>query len=122
MRDKPDFSLLMGPEELLGEAVLFGGHGGVAGGANIFPELFVNMYEAASAGDLEQVQKLQKKIFELRRLYSCGQYSSTFIKGVKCALNCMGICSDFMAEPFHAFRQPERNKIEALLKEMQLMP
>ena len=119
MRDKPEFSMLIGPEELLGESVLFGGHGGVAGGANIKPRLFVDMYEAAVAGNLAEIKKLQKEIFALRELYSCGKYPSTFIKGVKCALNCMGICSDFMAEPFHAFRQAERNEIEALLREME---
>lgn len=116
MRDKPDFALLIGPEELLGESVLFGGHGGVAGGANIKPRLFVDMYEAAVAGDLGKIKELQKEIFALRQLYSCGKYSSTFIKGVKCALNCMGICSDYMAEPFHAFREPERNRVEILLR------
>jgi dihydrodipicolinate synthase/N-acetylneuraminate lyase len=121
MQDKPDFSMLIGPEELLGESILFGGHGGVAGGANIKPHLFVDMYEAAVAGDLNKIKKLQREIFTLRELYSCGQYSSTFIKGVKCALNCMGICSDFMAEPFHAFRQTERNKIKALLAKIKLL-
>jgi 4-hydroxy-tetrahydrodipicolinate synthase len=121
MRDKPEFSILMGPEELLGESVMFGGNGGVAGGANINPKLFVDMYNAAQAGDLPKVQQLQKDIFKLRRLYACGRYASTMIKGVKCALNCMGICSDFMAEPFHAFREPERRKVEALLKEMNLI-
>ena len=121
MQDKPDFSLLIGPEELLGESVLFGGHGGVAGGANIKPRLFVDMYDAAVAGNLDKIKKLQKEIFTLRELYSCGQHSSTFIKGVKCALNCMGICSDFMAEPFHAFRDPEKNKIKSLLREIKLL-
>jgi 4-hydroxy-tetrahydrodipicolinate synthase len=120
MRDRPDFSLLMGPEELLGESVLFGGHGGVCGGANISPRLFVDMYEAALAGDVPRMQHLQKTIFEHRKLYACGRFSSGMIKGVKCALNCLGICSDFMAEPFHAFRQPERQKIETLLRELNL--
>jgi 4-hydroxy-tetrahydrodipicolinate synthase len=121
MRDKPEFSMLIGPEELVGESVIFGGHGGVSGGANIKPRLFVDMYEAAVAGDLEKLKQLQKEIFELRRLYSCGKYTSTFIKGVKCSLNCMGICSDFMAEPFHAFREKERANVMTLLKEMKLL-
>lgn len=121
MQDEPNFSMLIGSEELLGESVLFGGHGGVAGGANIKPRLFVDMYEAAVAGDLDKTKKLQKEIFILRKLYSCGQYSSTFIKGVKCSLNCMGICSDFVAEPFHAFREHERNKIKTLLREINLL-
>src|SRR5262249_23591209 len=34
---RPDWSLFIGPEELLAEAVEVGAHGGVCGGANIFP-------------------------------------------------------------------------------------
>ncbi|MHC4872396.1 MAG: dihydrodipicolinate synthase family protein [Planctomycetota bacterium] len=120
MRDKPDFSLLVGPEELLGESVLFGGFGGVSGGANIRPALFVKMYDAAVAGDLEAMKTLHREIFDLRELYSIGNYSSTFIKGVKCALNLMGICSDFMAEPFHAFRDTERARVKAILEKLKI--
>lgn len=121
MRDKPEFSLLVGPEELLGESVLFGGFGGVSGGANIHPKLFVDMFDAAEAGDTAKMQSLQKQIFQLRRMYFCGHHSSTFIKGVKCALNLMGICSDFMAEPFHSFREPQRSQVKELLAEMKLI-
>ena len=45
--DREDFSLLIGPEELLAEAVLLGAHGGVNGGANIWPGLYVELYRAA---------------------------------------------------------------------------
>ena len=69
--------------------------------------------------NLEKVLKLQNQLFILRRLYSCGQYSSTFIKGVKCALNIKGICSDCMAEPFNAFLLPERKKVAQLLDEFE---
>lgn len=117
MRDRRDFAVLMGSEELMAEAVLFGGHGGVAGGANICPRLFVRLYEAARTRNIAEVIELQDRLFQLRRLYSCGSYASTFIKGVKCALNLKGICSDFMAEPFHSFRQPEREKVRAILEQ-----
>ena len=42
----PDFSLLVGPDDLLAEAVLMGAHGGMAGGSNVRPRLFVELYEA----------------------------------------------------------------------------
>lgn len=51
-RDRPDFTLLVGPEELTAEAVLFGGHGGTCGGSNIYPKLYVDMYKAAASRDL----------------------------------------------------------------------
>lgn len=121
LRERRDFSLFMGPEELMGEAVLFGGNGGVTGGANIHPRLFVDLYEAAARRDMDAVTRLQNEVYNLRRIYSCGRFTSTFIKGMKCSLSLMGICSDFMAEPFHSFREPEREKVRALLQEMKLI-
>ena len=41
LEHRPDWSLLIGPEERLMEAIQSGGHGGVAGGANLFPALYV---------------------------------------------------------------------------------
>lgn len=122
MRDRPDFPILMGPEELLAEAVLFGAAGGVSGGANIAPRLFVDTYNAAAAGDMAKVRALQARIFRHRRLYGCGRYTSGMIKGVKTALNLLGICSDVMAQPFHAFREPERERIDILLRELDYYP
>jgi 4-hydroxy-tetrahydrodipicolinate synthase len=120
MRDRPDFTVLIGPEELLAESVLFGGGGGIPGGANVFPELYVEIYEAAERHDLSAILELQKKIFILRQIYSCGQYTSSLIKGIKCALSCMGICSDFMAEPFSSFGAKQRSQIISILKKLDL--
>ncbi len=112
---RENFALLMGQEELLAEAVLFGAKGAVPGGANLFPRLFVDLYDAAKEKNIKKICELQKRLFELRKLYSCGQYASTFIKGVKCALELKGICSGYIAEPFRAFQQAEKDKIQEIL-------
>lgn len=121
--DHPDFSVLMGPEELLAEAILLGGHGGVAGGANLLPRLYVDLYNAACARDIPRVEELHAKVMELSTsIYHVGLYQSSFLKGLKCALSCVGICNDFMAEPFHRFRQPEHEVIERYVKELGITP
>jgi 4-hydroxy-tetrahydrodipicolinate synthase len=48
-------------------------------------------------------------------LYRVGKHPSAVIKGLKCALSCLGICDDFMAEPFHRFRNTERAIVEERL-------
>ena len=117
LHDKPEASLMVGPEELLGEAVLFGADGGVCGGANVFPKLYVQLYEAAARGDLKATLELHGKVLLVgRSLYGLGHYASSAIKGIKCALSCLGICEDFMAEPFHRFRAKEREAIEEAVK------
>jgi 4-hydroxy-tetrahydrodipicolinate synthase len=110
---RPDWSLLIGPEELIAQAMLLGGHGGVPGGANIFPRLYVALFDAARAGDVARVRDLQGRVQGVvDRLYRVGKHPSTVVKGIKCAVSCLGICDDFMAEPFHRFREPERRRIE----------
>ncbi|MHC4105914.1 MAG: dihydrodipicolinate synthase family protein, partial [Planctomycetota bacterium] len=123
LKDHPDFSLLMGREELLAEAVLLGGHGGVCGGANLLPELYVGLYDAACAKDLAKIEALHEKVMKLSSaIYTVGQYESSYLKGLKCALSCIGICSDFMAEPFHRFRQEEHDRIQQYVKELGIKP
>jgi dihydrodipicolinate synthase/N-acetylneuraminate lyase len=121
---RPDFTLLVGPEELLAESVLSGAHGGVNGGSNLFPRLYVDLYEAAAAGDLELVRALHARVMRLSStIYSVGQHSSAFIKGLKCALSCLGICEDAMAEPFQRFAQPVRRPLNRLPREFhKLLP
>ncbi len=118
LKDRNDFSVFVGPEELLAEAVLFGADGGVAGGANLNPEVFVAMYNAAKQGDVMEMRCLQAAIYRQRRLYSIGRYQSSIIKGIKSALSLKGICEDVMATPFHHFLSPERQGVDTLLHDM----
>jgi 4-hydroxy-tetrahydrodipicolinate synthase len=116
---RPDWTVLVGPEELLAATVLLGGHGGVNGGANLFPRLYVRLYEAARAGNLPRTRDLQKRVWQVvEKLYRIGRHPSAVIKGLKGAASCLGLCSDFMAEPFHRFREPERRRIEQGLEEL----
>ena len=120
-KDRPEFTLLIGAEELLAETVFLGGHGGVTGGANLFPRLYVDLYEAASRGDRARAEELHQKVMRVSMtIYSVGRHGSSYLKGLKCALACKGIIEeDFMAEPFHRFREPERRGIQRHLRDLE---
>ena len=118
---RPGRSLFVGPEHLLVETLSRGGHGGVNGGAQIEPRLFVELYEAAMRRDEARVAALQERLLLLGRIYQVGQHASTVIKGMKCALSLLGVCEDFMAEPFHRFRQPERERVRQILVELGML-
>lgn len=119
MKNKADFTLLMGPEELTAESVLMGGDGGVNGGANMFPRLYVDMYDAAKKGDLEALRRLQEKIMYISNtIYKIGKYGSSYLKGVKCACSLLGLCSDEMALPYKKFNAPERLKVQGVLESL----
>lgn len=121
-QQRPDWSLMIGPEHLTAQAVALGGDGGVNGGANIFPELFVALYQAAVDRDLKQVEVLTQRVEKLQQIYSVGKYASRFIKATKCALSILEICSDHMAEPFNHFLPPERARVAEILARIDRLP
>jgi len=120
-KDSPDFSIIVGTESFLPETIANGGHGAIAGGANFFPRLFVDLYEATLKNDKDSIDKLLDKVLKIYdTIYNVGQYTSRYTKGTKCALSVMGICNDFMKLPLKRFDEEERKKIEGYVKEFEL--
>lgn len=117
-KDSPEFSIITGTELFLPETVMNGGHGAVAGGANIFPELYVSLYEASLRKDFSVITELRNRVLKIyNTIYQVGKYTSRITKGTKCSLSVMGICNDYMAPPLNKFNIAEREKIEVYIKE-----
>lgn len=74
-----DFSVLSGNDSLILPALVFGGKGGIAGCANVFPHTMVEIYEAFAKGDLECAKKVQDSIRTLRACFKYGN-PNTIIK------------------------------------------
>jgi 4-hydroxy-tetrahydrodipicolinate synthase len=112
LRARPDFALLVGPDELFAEAILLGAHGGMCGGSNVFPRLYVSLYEAAKAGDVNRVAKLHRKVIEFgSAVYRCAENPANPLRGLKCALAAMGICGDFVTSPLQPYSTAERESV-----------
>ena len=113
VKDRSDFTLLVGPDELLAEAGLMGGHGGMAGGSNVWPRLFVALYEAALAGDLNRVVALQQRAVQFdTAIYR----SANPLRGLKCALSVLGTCGGDLTLPLQPYSQQERDQVEKYLQ------
>lgn len=116
------FSLFMGPDEAMGEAVLLGADGGVCTGANLWPAQFKAMYLAAKAGDVEKVRCLQRfTTMSSYLLYGLGQGQIGFLKGVKCALSEMGLIRNVLAEPFTPFSGKMERQVEVAVGKLKRM-
>src|ERR1700733_3839456 len=117
VRAWPNFSLLVGPDELLAEAVLMGAHGGMAGGSNVWPRLFVALYEAAVAHDVSRTVALQRLAVQFdNAVYRSAHHSSNPLRGLKCALSILGICSTDVALPLRPYSREEREQVEKYLQ------
>jgi dihydrodipicolinate synthase/N-acetylneuraminate lyase len=118
MRGRPDFTILMGPEDLLMESLEIGAHGGVCGGANLFPRLFVSLYEAVRAGDRPTAVQLQQRVRDLGELlYGIGEAESSYLRGLKLGLELMGICKSTLALPFLSADPRGHEELQETLKQ-----
>ena len=107
--DNPEFKIFVGPEEILAETLEMGGHGGVTGGANLFPKLYVALYEAFQKNEKEMVRKLQETILFLsKNLYDNGTYRSSYLKGLKAAMAFEGLCQGNFEPPLFPYSEEEK--------------
>ena len=117
-KNQPDFAIIAGAELFLSDTIMNGGHAAVAGGANIFPRLFVELYEASYSKDLERIRELRQFVLKMHStLYNFGNTPTKSITAIKCVLAIMGICSEYMVEPLHKFDTQTRKQVEGFLKE-----
>jgi 2-dehydro-3-deoxy-D-pentonate aldolase len=116
-----DWSLLIGPEHLLAEAIELGAHGGVIGGANVWPELFVRIYDAAVAGFVDELATLQSNAARFGHIYTVGPFSAaSVVKGLKAALGILGVCEPLVSPPLGPLTASETGEIEKILQSLGL--
>lgn len=122
LRHDPEFTVLVGPDELTAEVVLLGAHGGINGGANLFPKLYVDLYGAAARRDVAAVLPLQQQVLGIcSQLYQIGNTAASYIQGVKGALSLMGLCQNVLAWPLQPFQSKELAIIRHHLEEMKVV-
>jgi len=113
----PDYAILVGPEHLLAEGLLAGAHGGVPGGANIFPALPVAVHQAFLDGNFEAMHKAQATLIAAGDpIWSSNETEPVYIRRLKCALSVMGLCSGLPTWPYHVSTPEERSEIEQHLR------
>ncbi len=118
-RNVPDFSVITGVELFIPETIMQGGHGAIAGGANMFPRLYVDYYNAAVERDFSRIEFLRRIVMKIyNTVYNVGTFTSRFTVGTKCALAAMDICNEYVAHPLRTFDGPDRDKITQYVEEI----
>jgi 4-hydroxy-tetrahydrodipicolinate synthase len=122
LADRPDFAILCGPEELLAQAMAMGAHGGISGGSNLWPELYVELYRASLNRETERVRELHAIVAEIgRSVYNLSPDGSSYLRGMKCALSVLDYCRNVMAEPYEPFGPAEAERIRATFRKLGLL-
>jgi 4-hydroxy-tetrahydrodipicolinate synthase len=68
MEDKPEFRFIVGTEALALPAFMMGAKGSVAGLANAFPELVVQLWDLFQAGEYQQAAQVQMRVTKARQI------------------------------------------------------
>jgi 4-hydroxy-tetrahydrodipicolinate synthase len=90
---------------------MLGGHGSMAAGSNVFPRLFVDTYDAAVQGDVPRVLELHEEIMAFGKAV----YRANPLRGLKRALELLGICSSLLTEPLAPYSDEETESVERYL-------
>jgi len=79
-RQRPDFAVLIGWEELLCTGLFMGADGGTLSSAGVVPEVVMSLYHAARSGNWEKAKRIQ---FELLDLFSLMVGAPNFPEGFR---------------------------------------
>ncbi len=94
-----------------------GGRGVIAVGANLMPRAYAELTGALLAGDLERARTLSHRLLPLMLAMTLEVNPIP----VKTALALMGRCADEFRLPLTPMSAPARAKLEAVLREYELV-
>jgi dihydrodipicolinate synthase/N-acetylneuraminate lyase len=84
---RPDFSCLIGCDEILFPALLMGADGGTLATAGVVPEVMMKLYREFLAGNLEEARRIQ---FKLLDLINAMLYGTNFPEGFRAGMSLRG--------------------------------
>lgn len=123
LKSDPSFTVLLGPERQLSYAMSFGVHGGVNGGANMFPEIYVDLHRAASAGDTDTVERLNQIINQISEtIYDTYDAAARHMLTTKCAVFALGLINGYVAWPFRRLGEQTEKKIADAVEQLLQQP
>ncbi len=115
---RPDFSCLIGCEEILLPVLLMGADGGTIASSGVAPEAVMKIYNGYLKGDLVEAKRIQFKLLELiKTMFAAGNFPEGFREGV----NLRGFHTGRGPQPMSPHEMEHfnaiRTKLACLLKE-----
>ena len=110
----PDFDVVLGTEAMFLYAATLGVRAFIPGLGNAFPEICVDLYDAATKFEIARAQTLQTRVNELRDIM---YLAKSTVVAVYALLKIRGVCEAYPREPFVALGDREVVEMrEQLLK------
>lgn len=101
--ESSNFQTVIGSDGLILPGFISGARAVISGNANVFPELFLALYDFFRIGDWQAAAKVQQKIHAVRRILNDGADISLF----KAVLACRGVDVGFVRSPMRSATSAE---------------
>ncbi len=112
-----DFAVVSGDDSLLLPILAIGGKGSIAVTSNVAPKAMLALYEAYQSGDVVRARTIHYDLLPLFNALFC----ETNPIPVKAALALMGLVQDEIRLPLTQITQSNRDRLQAVLKEVGLL-
>lgn len=119
IRPPSGFTILTGSELQLWESFQMGSQGGVCGGANLFPRLYTDFFNAIQAGDPDRIKQFQGLINRVHEeVYDGFSTTLSHIIGLKYLMELRGLCRSAMALPvYNELSRRQKGTMASLLND-----
>ncbi len=108
-------TLLCGGEYLVGPGLLYGADGNISGATNLFPRLFVDLYDNAKAKNVAAVQEASEKIALIHGMTA--QAGVGWLSVFKYAAEKMGLMQPFSCKPYAVPDENQKRQIDRILEQ-----
>jgi 4-hydroxy-tetrahydrodipicolinate synthase len=110
----PDIQVISGADELFLLALTLGAVGAVSSTANVFPEVFNNIYNAFLSRDMDVAIENQRKLNQLCKIFQYGKLISAY----KYALYLKGLKISRVRLPQRELTEEEKSMMQEELKKL----
>ncbi|TCL64254.1 4-hydroxy-tetrahydrodipicolinate synthase [Hydrogenispora ethanolica] len=113
--DNPAFRIFVGDESIGYEGLAAGAHGIVPSLGNVFPRLFVALYEAIRDGELSKARSIADQINAMNKM---NLYSNSWMSAIvwrKAALSQLSLCGEKVTEPYIPITDAVRRDIAQMV-------
>ena len=107
-QSEDDFDIIMGNDLLAYPAFLYGAKAVVSGHSNVFPEIFVRLYQALEEGDLKTARKMQEATTVIGKVLKGGSNLAYYKK----AMEFRGFKPVYSREPIGRLNNEESEKLK----------
>jgi len=112
-KERKDFVVLSGNDSLILDGLIEGGHGAIAGCANVYPVLLSSIYDLFAQGKIEKAIVAQNSIASLRAVFKFGNPNTIIKKAVELLGHPVGPCK----APFNRVSEEGLEALKLVLAE-----